>query len=289
MAVTYQLVKDVTAQLYEWSLKSIPANSKAALARAQETEQNEKARKTLTIMLRSAEVAEKEGRFVCSDAGVPTYSVKIGCGARLEGDIRQAIVDGFDQLVRTIEPPLLQFVTDPLTNARSYRGKDMPLVSYELLGDVDYIDITCSPKALGSGRWASAEIFISPDLATIERYVLDCVLRAGGQHCPPVVVGVGIGGSFDHATHMAKEATLRPFGQRSEHPVVADMESRLLDIINQTGFGPMGLGGSTTALGLHIEYAAGHGFTPVAVEFNCWINRRTRARIHNCGVVERLE
>src|SRR5262245_17873909 len=141
MAVTYELVKQVTAELYEWSLKGIPANSRQALREAQQNEENANARRTLTFMLRSAEAAETSGRFVCSDAGVPTYSVKIGCGARLEGDIRQAIVDGFDHLVKTIEPPLLQFVTNPLTNERSYRGKDMPLVSYDLLGDVDYVDI----------------------------------------------------------------------------------------------------------------------------------------------------
>ncbi|CEJ12759.1 L(+)-tartrate dehydratase subunit alpha [bacterium YEK0313] len=289
MAITYDLVRQVTADLYAWSLKRIPDNSKAALRRAQETETAPHARRTLAFMLDSAEVAEKTGRFVCSDAGVPTYTIKIGTAARLEGDIRRAIVDGFDHLVKTIDPPILKFVTNPLTNQRSYHGKGMPIVSYDLIDGADYLDITCSPKALGSGRWAALEVFSYPTLEQIENYVMDCVLKAGGQHCPPVVVGVGIGGSFDHAAKLAKDASLRPFGERNPEPVVAAMEERLLKAVNATGFGPMGVGGATTAFGVHIEYASGHGFTPVAVSFNCWINRRTRALVYNSGRVERVE
>lgn len=289
MAITYDLVKEVTANLYEWSLKRIPQNSKEALKRAQETESSASARRTLAFMLDSAEVAEKTGRFVCSDAGIPTYVVRIGTGVRMEGDIKRAIVDGFDHLVQTIEPPILKFVTNPLTNERSYKGKDMPIVSYDLVDGSDALDITCSPKALGSGRWAALEVFSYPTLDVIEKYIMDCVLKAGGQHCPPVVIGVGIGGSFDHAAKIAKEASLRPFGQRNPEPMVADMEERLLKAVNATGFGPMGVGGSTTAFGVHVNYSSGHGFTPVAVCFNCWINRRTRALIHNSGEVERIE
>ena len=91
------------------------------------------------------------------------------------------------------------------------------------------------------------------------------------------------------AAKMAKEATLRPIGESHQEALVANMERRLLDGINQLGFGPMGTGGDTTATAVHVNYAAGHGFTPVAVAFNCWINRRTRARIHNDGRVEVVE
>jgi fumarate hydratase subunit alpha len=240
-------------------------------------------------MLASAKHAESTDRFVCSDGGVPTFHVKIGSEAVLSGDIRQAFVDGFDDLVQTIQPPLLKFVTNPLTNERSYRGKDMPIVSWDLQSGGDYIDITCAPKALGSGRWAALEIFSYPSLETIEAYVMDVVMKAAGQHCPPVIMGVGIGGSFDQAAKIAHLATLRPLGSVNEEPVLRDMEARLLEAVNATGFGPMGVGGQTTALGVHIDYSSGHGFTPVAVCFNCWINRRTRARIYNSGRVERLE
>ena len=289
VAITYELMKSITAQLYDWSLKKVPDDTKDALRRAEAVETNPLAKRTLGILLRSAEMAEQSERLVCSDSGVPVYFVQLGTGVRIEGDIKQAIKDGFDHLVETISPPILKHVTNPLTNERSYRGKDMPLVTWDVLSGADYIDITCQPKALGSGRWAALEIFTSPSLEQIEAFVMDCVLKAGSQHCPPVVMGVGIGGSFDYCTKLAKMATLRPLGSVNPEPILAAMEARLTEATNKTGFGPMGTGGDTTTLGVHIEYAAGHGFTPVAVCFNCWINRRTRARVYNDGRIERVE
>jgi fumarate hydratase subunit alpha len=289
LAVTYELVRSTARSLYERALKKIPEDSKRALRDAQETETGEAARKTLRFMLLSAERAEAGNTFVCSDSGFPVYFIKIGTNVQFGGDIKQALSDAFDDLVETIEPPILKFITNPLTGERSYKGKDMPAVTYDLESGADYVDITCSPKALGSGRWAALEIFSYPTLEQIEAFILDVSIRAGSQHCPPVVIGVGIGGSFDHAAKMAKVQTLRPFGQTNPEPILADMEARLTRAINATGFGPMGTGGDTTALGVHIDYAAGHGFTPIAVAFNCWINRRTRARIYNSGEVEVLE
>ncbi len=289
MAVTYQLMKDTTRSLYEWSLKKIPEDSKVALAAAYENETLETARNTIKFMLKSAERAEKNDTFLCSDSGIPVYFIKIGTGVQFDGDIKQAISDGFDELVETIEPPILKFVTDPLTGKRGFKGKDIPMVSWDVISGADYIEITCSPKALGSGRWAALEIFSYPTLDEIEAYIMEVVLKAGSQHCPPVVIGVGIGGTFDHAAHMAKQQTLRAFGSPNPVPALAEMEERLLKAVNATGFGPMGTGGVTTALGVHIDHAYGHGFTPVAVAFNCWINRRTRARIYNSGEVVRHE
>jgi fumarate hydratase subunit alpha len=289
MAVTYQTMRDTARLLYERALKRIPENSKQALKDALSTESSVAARATLNFMIGSAIRAEEKDTFVCSDAGFPVYFVKIGTGVQFDGDIKRAIVDSFDELVATIEPPILKFVTNPLTGERSYHGKDMPHITWDMISGADYIDITCSPKALGSGRWAALEIFSYPKLEEIERYILDVVIRAGSQHCPPVVIGVGIGGSFDHAAKLAKLQTLRPFGTTNPEPILAAMESRLTEAVNATGFGPMGTGGDTTALGVHIDYASGHGFTPVAVCFNCWINRRTRARIYNSEEVEILE
>jgi fumarate hydratase subunit alpha len=289
MAITYDQVKTISAQLYESCLKKIPEDTKDALRKARDAETNEGATKILSMMLRSAETAESSNRHVCSDAGVPVYFVKVGTAARFEGNIKQAISDGFDHLVETIQPPILKHVTNPLTNERGYKGKGMPIVSYDLVDGADYLEISCQPKALGSGRWAALEIFSFPTLDVIEKYVMGCVLKAGSQHCPPVVIGVGIGGTFDLCAKIAKQATLRPFGQTNPEPILADMEKRLLAAINKTGFGPMGTGGDTTALAVHVEYTSGHGFTPVAVCFNCWINRRAGARIYNDGRVERFE
>lgn len=289
MAITYDAIRRATADLYAWSLRTVPDDAVAALRAALDTETAEQARKVLRFMLTAAERAQNDDKYLCTDAGVPSYDVKIGTAARIDGDIRQAIVDGFADLCATAEPPILKFVTNPLTNQRSFAGKDMPLVTWDVASGADHVEMTCSPKALGTGRWASIETFVSPSLETIERHVMDCVLKAGSQPCPPVVVGVGIGGTFDVAARLASKATLRRLGTLNPEPILADMERRLFEAINATGFGPMGTGGDTTTLGVHIDYASGHGYTPVAVCFNCWINRRTRARIHDSGEIERCE
>lgn len=289
MAITYEIVKAVAADLYGSSLKKIPEDTKAALRQARSSESDDSASATIDVMLRSAAVAEQTMQLVCSDSGVPEYLVRIGTEAQLSGNIKQAFVDGFAYLVETIEPPLLMHVQNPLTRERGYAGKDMPLVSYDLIDGADYIEIVCSPKALGSGRWAAMEIFTSPPLDVIEKYILDCVLKSGSQACPPVVIGVGIGGSFDYCAKLAKQATMRELGKGNPEPAVAAMEERLLKAVNKTGYGPMGTGGDSTAFAVHVEYAAGHGFTPVAVSFNCWINRKAGARIYNDGRVERFE
>ena len=289
MSIPSETIKRVSAQLYDRSLRGIPGDTEAALRRADVVETNETARHTLRIMLKSAQAAQESNHFICSDAGVPVYFVKVGAQARFEGSVRQAITDGFADLVQSIQPPLLPHVTNPLTLERGHAGKGMPIVTFDLVDDCDYVEIICSPKALGSGRWAALQIFSFPDLGTIEQFVIDTVIQAGAQACPPVVVGVGVGGTFDYAAKMAKEATLRPIGQHHAEPMVAAMERRLVEAVNMTGFGPMGTGGDSTAMAVNVEYCSGHGFTPVAVAFNCWINRRTRARLHNDGRVEILE
>ncbi|WJF90038.1 fumarate hydratase [Paraburkholderia bonniea] len=289
MAIASATLQYVTAQLYERSLKKIPDDTRAVLQRAEREETHATGKATLTIMLQSADAARDEGALVCTDIGIPVYSIKIGTRTQFDGPVRAAIQQGFAELARTISPPILKMVTNPLTHERSYAGKDMPLLSFDVIDDADYVDIVCAPKAMGTGRWEAVEAFVYPTLEQIERFVLDTVLRAGSQPCLPLVIGVGIGGTFDYAARLAKEQVLRRFGQTNPEPVLASMEQRLLDAVNQMGFGPMGTGGNSSAMAVHIDYAASHGFVPVAVCFNCWINRRTAARIYNDGRVEFLD
>ncbi len=289
MTISSELIRTVTAALYERSLKKIPQDTKLVLRQAQTQDSSDIARQTLSIMLQSADAAERKDHLICSDVGIPVYSVKIGTQVRFEGAVRQAFVDGLADLAANIQPPILRMVTNPLTHQRGYAGKDMPIVSFDLIDDADYLEIICAPKAMGSGRWEALETFVYPTLETIETYVLDVVMKAGSQPCPPIVVGVGIGGTFDYAARMAKQQILRPFGQLNPEPILAAMEQRLLTAINSMGFGPMGTGGDTSAMAVHIDYAASHGFMPVAVALNCWINRRSGARIRNDGSVEWFE
>lgn len=289
MPITYELVKSVSKELYALSLTHVPRDTVEALRKARERETGAVGQSTLLHIIESAEAAAAKNHYVCSDSGLPAYFVKIGTKVQLDGNLRQAFTDGFDEFTQAAEPPILTHITNPLTLERGYKGKDVPIVTYDLIDGADYVEIICAPKGLGAGLWAALEVFSYPSLAVIEKFVLDTVVRAGSRTCPPVVIGVGIGGTFDYAAKMAKKATLRPVGEQSEETIVAAMEERLLKAVNKTGFGPMGTGGDTTALAVNVEYAAGHGFIPVAVCFSCWINRRARARIYNNGAVVRFE
>lgn len=149
------------------------------MASASALERNATAKETLDVMIASARAAEVENHLVCSDSGVPMYFVKVGTRVNFDGPVKQAIIDGFADLVASIQQPMLQHVTHPLTLERGYASKDMPITTFEMLDDADYIEITCSPKALGSGRWAALEIFTFFTLEVVERYVMDVVLKAG--------------------------------------------------------------------------------------------------------------
>ncbi|MCB2044474.1 MAG: fumarate hydratase, partial [Rhodoferax sp.] len=122
MAITPELIKRVSADLYDRSLRGIPTDTRDALQRADAAETNATARHTLRIMLDSAQAAAQGGHFICSDAGVPVYFVRVGTQARFSGNVRQAITEGFDELVASIQPPLLPHVTNPLTLERGYKG-----------------------------------------------------------------------------------------------------------------------------------------------------------------------
>ena len=121
----------------------------------------------------------------------------------------------------------------------------------------------------------------------IKKFVLESIVDAGGKPCPPGIVGVGIGGSADYAMYLAKEAITRPVGTRNPDPLVAQLEDELYGLLNETGIGPMGLGGDVTVLQCHIEHADTHmTLNPVAVNYQCWAARRATAHIHADGTVD---
>jgi fumarate hydratase subunit alpha/L(+)-tartrate dehydratase alpha subunit len=121
----------------------------------------------------------------------------------------------------------------------------------------------------------------------IKRFVLESIVESGGKPCPPGIVGVGIGGSADYAMYLAKEAIARPVGTRNPDPIVADLEEELTGLLNETGIGPMGLGGDVTVLHVHVEHADTHmTLNPVAVNYQCWAARRATAHVAADGTVE---
>ncbi len=240
-------------------------------------------------MLKNAEMAEQRDSLVCQDTGIPFYYTKVGTRVEIDTDIKYAVSRRFEHLLKTKNPPVLGFITNSLSHERGYRGKRIPIVSLDLKHDADYIEMTCVPKGLGSGSLASFRAFGLVPIETIEEHTMECVLMAAGAVCPPIVLGIGIGGSIDQATKLTSEALLRPIGMGNLDPEISIMEEAILKVVNETGSGPMGLGGNTTALAVNIDVSAGHGFIPVAVSFNCWPNRRARARIHDDGKVEYYE
>ncbi|HSW05804.1 fumarate hydratase, partial [Aquabacterium sp.] len=151
MTIRSEQIRDLTADLYEWSLKKVPDDMQRALRAAGGRERGELGRATIAIMVDSAQAAESSGGLVCSDIGIPVYSLKVGTRVRFDGPVKQAIVDGFALLAARIDPPILKMVTNPLTHERSHSGKDIPIVTVDLIDDADYVEITCAPKAMGTG------------------------------------------------------------------------------------------------------------------------------------------
>jgi fumarate hydratase subunit alpha/L(+)-tartrate dehydratase alpha subunit len=227
--------------------------------------------------------------MVCQDTGIPIYWVDIGSRLRLDGaKLNDAIVRGTERATR--EHPLRSSIVAPLTreNRQTSTGEGIPIIHYRFVPDSDVLDILFMPKGSGSENMSFMKMLVPADgVNGIKRFVLEQVVGAGAKPCPPTIVGVGIGGSSDLCMTLAKQATTRPLGTPNPDPQLAALETELFEAINQTGIGPQGLGGDTTALGVHIESAWTHiTCNPVAVNLQCWRAERRRAKISTDGKVE---
>jgi tartrate/fumarate subfamily iron-sulfur-dependent hydro-lyase alpha chain len=167
-------------------------------------------------------------------------------------------------------------------------GHRIPHIHWDFVPDWDGLDVKCVPKGSGSENMSFLKMLVPADgVKAIKRFVLDSIVGAGGKPCPPGIVGVGIGGSADLAMHLAKEAIARPVGTHNADPEVAALEDDLFTLLNDTGVGPMGLGGDTTVLSVHVEQAHTHiTLNPVAVNYQCWAARRASAHISATGDVD---
>ena len=154
----------------------------------------------------------------------------------------------------------------------------------------DSLELTVMPKGGGSENVCATKMLLpSEGIIGLKKFVVDAVINAGAQPCPPTILGVAVGGGADVALSLAKKALLKPLNEANADPEIAKLERELLEAVNMTGIGPMGLGGKTTVLGVHVDYAHRHPASfPVAVAFNCWAARRASARIAGDGTVERL-
>ena len=292
--ITKELIKDVTISILRRAETTLPNDVKAALVRAYEREEHEIAKVQLAAMLDNVKLAEELQRPLCQDTGIPLFYVKLGSGnvnVNL-GDIESGIREGVKEATKSI--PLRSNVVDAITRGEGEDaniGDRMPYIDYSIDTDVDGLEILVFPKGGGSEN-VSAFTMLTPKPETeavkaIRTFILEMVVKAAGKPCPPTIIGVGIGGSADIAMKLAKVAVLRPVGVRNTEERIARLEEELLEAVNNTGIGPMGLGGKTTALDVHIETASTHITSlPVAVNFQCWAARQAVAKIHEDGRVE---
>jgi tartrate/fumarate subfamily iron-sulfur-dependent hydro-lyase alpha chain len=246
-------------------------------------------RRVLQTILRNVEVAEEERNLVCQDTGIAVYYCRVGEGFPLHpARIYQALRDGTERA--TVEHPLRSNTVHTLTreNTGQNVGYRVPIVHWDFVQAWDGLDVKCVPKGSGSENMSFLKMCVPADgVAGIKRFVLDSIVGAGGKPCPPGIVGVGVGGSADYAMHLAKEAIARPVGTRNPDPLVAQLEDDLTELLNETGIGPMGLGGDVTVLHCHVEHADTHmTLNPVAVNYQCWAARRATAHVAADGSVE---
>ncbi|NJD98461.1 fumarate hydratase [Thermococcus sp. LS1] len=263
----------------------IPDDTVSALRRAYEEEENPIARFNLENILKAIEIGREERIPVCQDTGALTFFVEAGIKSPYLGKIREWILQA--SMMATEEVPLRPNAVDPLTgkNSGNNIGWMVPIIHWELV-EGDKIRIAVFPKGGGSEN-CSALAMLTPaeGLEGVKRFVIERVKACGGKPCPPVILGVGIGGSADLAIKLAKKALLRPIGERHPDERIARLEEDILEGVNSLGIGPMGMGGKTTALDVKIEYAHRHPASfPVGLVVQCWANRRAFLEITPGGV-----
>jgi fumarate hydratase subunit alpha len=283
--ISEKQIQDVTVELLRKTVTRMPEDVVAELKKAIKNEESEVPRMQLKAILDNLELAEKTTTPLCQDTGVTVFYVNLPrC---LNVDVEKAIVEGVR--IATKEVPLRPNAVHPLTrkNPGDNVGRKMPYVNFKPW-DKDYLEITVMTKGAGSENMSQlAMLTPSQGVKGVKEFILNVVLKAGSNPCPPTILGVGIGGSSDIAMKLAKEALLRPIDKPNEDAEMAQMEKDLKEALNELGIGVMGLGGKTTVLGVNIEYAFCHTASlPVAVNVQCWAARRGTAQIYPDGKVK---
>lgn len=288
--ISRELLKNEIKNVLVRSLTEVPDDIIKALRDARAAERNPRGQKNLDILIENAETAAKTGGVICQDTGVPVFFIKTSLGFPFEGDLREV----FDEAVRevTAEFPLRSMIAHPVTryDRCDNTGKNIPLLHFEIENGLDYLEIESCPKGAGSGTWAQTRIFApSEGMEAVKKFVVEAVLRAGSNPCPPFIVGVGLGGPIEEVARLATAGSFRRVDVRNEEPVIAELEQELKEALNMSQIGPMGMGGDTTVLAVNVEYSGTHKpWLPAAVNINCWPGRRATVRIYKDGRVEHL-
>jgi len=287
MKVDIQQIESAAKELYIRALKLLPPDIKQGFDALSRRETDATAKRTLGTMIRNIAVAEETDNLLCQDTGIPIYNVTIGRGVAIEGAaLKAAIRRGCERATR--EYPLRSSVVHPVTRSNEHTscGPGIPVIHFDFSEADGELLIEMIPKGSGSENNSFLRMAIPGEgVDAIKRFVVDCVLEAGGKTCPPTIVGVGVGGTADLCVHLAKVAATRPLGSTCDDPEGAKLEMELTRAVNLLGVGPQGLGGDSTAFAVHVETAATHiTMNPVAVNMQCHSARRARATFGPGGI-----
>ncbi|MDR0316378.1 MAG: fumarate hydratase [Treponema sp.] len=267
--------KQITQTVAELCVKAntcIGADILSALTQSRARETSPLAQSALDTILENARIAEREKLPVCQDTGMAVVFVTIGSNVHISGDIDAAINEGVRQGYRD-GYCRNSVVRDPINRVNT--GDNTPAVIYYDFMPGDELRITVAPKGFGSENMSGIRMFNPSDgLPAVEDFVVNTVKTAGANPCPPIIVGVGIGGTMEKAALLSKQALLRDTGGVHPEPFWADVEARLLTSVNSLNIGPSGYGGRTSALAVHIlTYPTHIAGLPVAVNIGCHATR----------------
>jgi len=250
----------------------LPGDMKKCIEQCHAEESWPQAKEILERIIENYNIADEKDQPICQDTGVACVFLKIGQDLHIDGNIAEAVNEGVRQ--GYTEGYLRKSVVrDPLDRVNT--GDNTPAMLYYEIVPGDKLEITVAPKGFGSENMSQIKMLRPSDgLQGVKDFVKKVVEEAGPNPCPPIVVGVGIGGTFDKAAYLAKKALMRSVDVRNEKPFYAQLEQELLEEINALGIGPQGFGGKTTALAVNIEEYPTHiAGLPVAVNINCHVTR----------------
>ena len=271
-------IRDAVAELCVRANRELPEDVRAALAAAHDAEPWPAAKRSLSLLLDNLALARDKALPICQDTGLACVFLELGQEVHIAGDLNAAIQAGIREgyargYLRC------SVVADPLRRVNT--GDNTPGVLSVHLVPGDVCRVTVLPKGFGSENMSRLAMLTPAEgVEGVRRFVLETVRAAGPNPCPPIVVGVGIGGTFERVAALSKQALLRPLDAANPDPWYAELERALLNEINALGVGPQGFGGRTTALAVAIETAPTHvAGLPVAVNISCHATRRASAEL----------
>lgn len=278
--IDYNKVVETVSELCMTANYDLGEDVLSAVRKAYDLEESSTGKSILSQIVKNAEISREERIPICQDTGFAVFFVELGEDVRiLGGNLADAIRDGVKKGYK--EGYLRKsIVNDPVLDRKNTGDNTPPIIHYEITSG-DRLKIICAPKGGGSENMSEVKMMKPADgIEGIKDFVVERVRRSSGNPCPPVIVGVGIGGTFERCALLAKKALIRRLGESNPDSRFAEVERELLKRINDLGIGPMGLGGRTTALGVHIEIFPCHiASMPVAVNLNCHAARHKRVSL----------